>query len=110
MHRHTFTRGCGPACFSRLLAFTDTFHVDLASLSEFTTVFALSDRPAFLFDFEKGAVGVATRRGTMTLDAGLTTRIYQHTVCRTEGMHPPSVFLAADEDLEVRRCFRYCPT
>ena len=69
MHQHTFTRGYTLAC---IFAFADTFHVDLAGLPKFATVFTLSDGTTLLLDLEKGTVGVSAGGGAVTFDASFT--------------------------------------
>ena len=66
MHQHTFTRGYTLAC---IFAFADTFHVDLAGLPKFATVFTLSDGTTLLLDLEKRAVDVFAVGRPVPLDA-----------------------------------------
>jgi len=53
--------------------FAHTLDVHLLCLSELTTVLALSDRTALLLDLKKRAICVFAGRGTMALNAGLTS-------------------------------------
>jgi hypothetical protein len=55
-----------------ILAFADAFYVYLFRFAELAAVVALRDWPAFLFNFEKGAICVSACGGPVAFDAGLT--------------------------------------
>lgn len=49
----------------------------LFGFAQFSAVIALGHRATLLFDFEQGTVVVFARRGTVTLNTGLTGKSYK---------------------------------
>lgn len=55
-----------------ILAFTNTFDVELLGFPRLAAIIALGNWPPFPLDFEKCTIGVSTVRRSVAFDAGFT--------------------------------------